>query len=50
MVVFLTVNPGTETVFPLTLFQKALTRGTRLRIKDARWRNADNHQRGSAEF
>jgi hypothetical protein len=49
-VVFLAVDPGTESVFPLTLFQKALTRRTRLRIKNARWRNADNDQRGSAEL
>ena len=44
------MHPTTEAVFPLTLFQKTLTRGTRLRIKDARRCNADNHQRGSAEF
>ena len=50
MVVFLAVDPGTEAVFPLALFQKALTRRTRLRIKNARWCNADNNQCRSAEF
>ena len=46
----LAVHPTAEAVFPLALFQKALTSRTRLRIKNARWRNADDDQRGSAEL